>query len=128
PQSDVDRVFTSKKTRAPRSSATRSSSPIGQRTLRSRIRYPRRRNARTAASSPIAPSCLRLTTPKLYGDSGKVALAQPGHSGLHARLCSYRFQTKPLSVTARDQTAVDPIRTGAGGGAAERLEASRRRR
>src|SRR5438876_2191674 len=52
---------------------------MGHRTLRSRIRYPRRRNARTAASSPIAPSCLRLTTSKLYGDSGKVALARLSH-------------------------------------------------
>src|SRR5437667_8881457 len=58
---------------------------MGHRTLRSRMRYPRRRSARTAASSPIAPSCLRLTTLQLYCHSQETALAQLGHLGCSLR-------------------------------------------
>src|SRR2546426_8851263 len=79
PYSMPVRVLTSTNTMCPACSATRSSSPMGHRTFRSRIRYPRRRRARTAASSPIAPSCLRLIMRHLYYDSREDALAQLGH-------------------------------------------------
>src|SRR5947209_4937742 len=77
---------------------------MGHRTLRSRIRYPRRRSARTAASSPIAPSCLRVTTPTVVLRFRQSCPSPIESFLLHTRLCGRRFQTRPLSAIRRQLT------------------------
>src|SRR6267143_4301161 len=105
PNASVRRAFTSTKTSTGPSSATKSSSPTGERRLRATIRYPLCRKYCSAADSPSWPKSLRGS--RVVTDSS--VKIRPGQ---YARGATYRcFHSRAVRL---ERTCADESRRGHG--------------